>query len=322
MKKSSFYVALFAAAALFTGVGANAQLYPNKPIRLIVPTPAGGSGDLVLRPLAEKLLPTLGQAILLDYKPGASQIIGTDLLAKAAPDGYTIGFITTSHSINPIFQKLPYNSLADFAPITQLVDVPLALVTHPSVPAKTIPELVAYAKSNPGKLAYGSFGFGGPHYIAMEWFKLLAGINLLHVPYQGSAPALTAAVGNHIQLMFVGPGIALQYAKEGRLNVIAASPARRLPAAPQLPAIAESGYKDFDITTFYGLLAPARTPREIVARLSQEFGRELRSSDLQERFGALGQAPAPSTPEEFAATLRQDAEYWARMVKLTGARGE
>ncbi|MSQ72483.1 MAG: hypothetical protein EXR27_14505 [Betaproteobacteria bacterium] len=186
--------ALLGTSVMLAGSAAQSQAYPSRPIRLIMPYPPGGGGDLVIRPLIDKLTPALGQTIVVDYKPGANTIIGTDLLAKAAPDGYTIGFITDSHSINPVFRKqMPYDSLADFAPVTQLVGVPLVLVTHPSVPAKTLPELVAHAKANPGKLAYASLGFGGPHYIAMEWLKLLTGIDLLHIPYQGSAPALAAS---------------------------------------------------------------------------------------------------------------------------------
>ena len=198
----------------------------------------------------------------------------------------------------------------------------MVLVTHPSVPVKTLQELVAYAKTNPGKLAYGSLGFGGPHYLAMEWFKLVAGIDLLHIPYQGSAPALAANVGGQIQLMFVGASTGLQYGRDGRLNVIASSPSARLPASPNLPSIAESGYREFDFSTWYGLVAPAKTPADIVARLNQEVARALRAPDMQQRIGALGLIPLPMTPEEFSAKLRRDAEHYARMVKLTGARGE
>ena len=323
MNKRSFCASLAAAATLFALSPAQAQGWPSKPLRLVMPYPPGGGGDLVVRPLVDKLNQALGQTVVVDYKPGANTIIGTEITAKAAPDGYTIGFITDSHSINPVFRKnLPYDSLNDFAPITTLVTVPMVLVTHPSVPVKTLQELVAYAKANPGKLAYGSLGFGGPHYLAMEWFKLVAGIDLLHIPYQGSAPALAANVGGQIQLMFVGASTGLQYGRDGRLNVIASSPSARLPASPNLPSIAESGYREFDFSTWYGLVAPAKTPADIVARLNQEVARALRAPDMQQRFAALGLIPLPMTPEEFSAKLRRDAEHYARMVKLTGARGE
>ncbi len=323
MNKRSFCASLAAAATLFALSPAQAQGWPSKPLRLVMPYPPGGGGDLVVRPLVDKLNQALGQTVVVDYKPGANTIIGTEITAKAAPDGYTIGFITDSHSINPVFRKnLPYDSLNDFTPITTLVTVPMVLVTHPSVPVKTLQELVAYAKANPGKLAYGSLGFGGPHYLAMEWFKLVAGIDLLHIPYQGSAPALAANVGGQIQLMFVGASTGLQYGRDGRLNVIASSPSARLPASPNLPSIAESGYREFDFSTWYGLVAPAKTPADIVARLNQEVARALRAPDMQQRFAALGLIPLPMTPEEFSAKLRRDAEHYARMVKLTGARGE
>ena len=315
--------ALVALGTLSVARAQDAATYPSKPIRIVIPFPPGGATDLITRKIGEKLTQKWGQPVVVENKPGANTIIGTEITAKAAPDGYTIGFITDSHSINPVFRKnLPYDSLNDFAPITTLVTVPMVLVTHPSVPVKTLQELVAHAKANPGKLAYGSLGFGGPHYLAMEWFKQVAGIDLLHIPYQGSAPALAANVGGQIQLMFVGASTGLQYGRDGRLNVIASSPASRLPASPNLPSIAESGYREFDFSTWYGLVAPARTPADIVARLNQEVVRALRAPDMQQRFAALGLIPLPTTPEEFAAKLRRDAEHYACMVKLTGARGE
>ena len=323
MTRRSICAALATVAAMFAFAPALAQTWPAKPLRLIMPYPPGGGGDLVVRPLVDKLSQALGQTVVVDYKPGANTIIGTEITAKAAPDGYTIGFITDSHSINPVFRRnLPYDSLNDFAPITTLVTVPMVLVTHPTVPVRTLQELVAHAKANPGKLAYGSLGFGGPHYLAMEWFKLLAGLDLLHIPYQGSAPALAANVGGQIQLMFVGASTGLQYGRDGRLNVIASSPVARLPASPNLPSIAESGYKEFDFSTWYGLVAPAKTPAEVVSKLNQETVRALRAPDMQQRFGALGLIPLPMTPEAFAAKLRDDASHYASMVKLTGARGE
>ena len=323
MLRHTFLGGLSGFALLAIARQAHAQFPGGAAISLVMPYPPGGGGDLVVRPLVDKLNQALGQTVVVDYKPGATTIIGTEITAKAAPDGYTIGFITDSHSINPVFRKnLPYDSLNDFTPITTLVTVPMVLVTHPSVPVKTLQELVAYAKANPGKLAYGSLGFGGPHYLAMEWFKLVAGIDLLHIPYQGSAPALAANVGGQIQLMFVGASTGLQYGRDGRLNVIASSPSARLPASPNLPSIAESGYREFDFSTWYGLVAPAKTPADIVARLNQEVARALRAPDMQQRFAALGLIPLPMTPEEFSAKLRRDAEHYARMVKLTGARGE
>ena len=301
-----------------------AQSFPAKPIRLLMPYPPGGGGDLVLRPLIERVTPLLnGHTMVVDYKPGANTVIATEMLAKAPPDGHTIAFIADPHSLNPIFRKdLPYDSLRDFAPITQLVIVPFVLVVHPSIPATTLPELIAYAKANPGKLAYASLGLGGPHYIAMEWLKKLAGIDLLHVPYQGSAPALNAGVAGQVQLMFVGASTGLTYARSNRLRAIASSPARRLAVAPELPAIAESGFPEFDFATWYGLIAPARTPPEIVERLNADITRVLRLPEIVERFAGLGLVSTPMTTVEFGAKLKADAERYAQVIKLTGAKGE
>jgi len=288
-----------------------------------MPYNAGGGGDIVLRPLIAKVGPALGQSIIIEYKPGASTIIGTHLVAKAEPDGYTIGFITDSHSINPLVNKsLPYDAFADFEPVTQLVGVPFALVTASSLPVKTVPELVKYAKANPGKLAYASLGPGGPQHLIMEWFQYVTGIELLHVPYSGGAPAIAAVMAGHVQLGFTGISTALQYIKSGKLNVLAVSSGARLPAAPQLPTIGESGYPSFDFTSWYGIVAPAKTPREIVAKLSQEIGRGLRSSDLWEKLSAQGLIPSPSTPEEFGAMLHRSAAFYEQLLKTTNAKVE
>jgi len=295
--------------------------YPNRVIRLIMPYSAGGAGDTVLRPLIAKVGAALGQSIIIDNKPGASTIIGTQLLAKSAPDGYTIGFVTDSHSINPLTNKsLPYDSFADFAPVSQLVGLPLVLVTSTSIQVKTVSELVKYAKANPGKLSYASLGQGGPHHLIMEWFKNVAGIDMVQVPFPGTAPAVTAVMGGHVQVMFVGPQIALQHLNGKAMNVLAVTAASRLPAAPQLPNIAESGYPNFDYSGWYGIIAPAKTPPEIVARLSQEIGRALRSSELQETFSAMGMIPSPSTPEEFTAMLHRNAAFYERLMKTANIK--
>ena len=312
---------LIAIVAAVPGL-AFAQSYPAKPVRVIMPYPPGAGADLVLRMVTDKLAASLGQPFVVDYKPGASTIIASEALARSAPDGYTIGFVTDSLVINPIFRKLGYDAHTDFAPITTLTDVPLVVATHPSVPAKNMQEFVAYAKANPGKLAYGSLGFGGPHYILVEWLKLLAGIDLLHVPYAGSAPALNAAIAGQVQLMLVGPAIGLQHMKTGRLNVIAVTPAKRLAAAPQIPAIAEAGYRDFDFTAWYGMAAPGKTPPDIVNRLAQEIARAVRGGELEEKLLALGLVPSPISPEEFTARWRRDEAYFSRVIRLTGARGE
>lgn len=322
MNRRSLCAAFFAVVGLFMGSPANSQAYPSKPIRMIMPYPPGGGGDLVVLPLLEKLAQSLGHRVYVEYKPGAGTIIGTEIVAKAAPDGYTIGFITDSHALNPLFRKLPYDSIADFAPITGLALLTYYLVVHPSVPVANVSELIAHAKANPGKIAYASLGFGGPHYIVTEWLKKVMEIDLLHVPYQGSAAALNAVATNEVQLMITTTSSATSFVSSGRMKLLASASLNRLAVSPNLPSITESGFPDFEFSTTHGLVTSGKTPPEIVNRLSAEFGRALRSSDVQERYRAIGMTPAPSTPDAYAAKLRKDAEYYARLVKLTGARGE
>jgi len=317
MKRRTFCAGTLLPFAMLASRYASAKdEYPNRLIRLIMPYSAGGAGDIVLRPLIAKVGAALGQPIIIEHKPGGSTIIGTQALSRAAPDGYTISLITDSHSINPLINKsLPYDSFADFAPVSQLVGLPLVLITSSSLPVKTLPELVKYAKANPGKLSYASLGQGGPHHLIMEWFKNVAGIDAVHVPFPGTGPQFTAVMGGHVQMMFVGIGAALQHMNDKTLNVLAVTAGSRLSAAPQLPTIAESGYPSFEYSGWYGIIAPAKTPPEIVARLSQEIGRALRSGDLHESLAAQGFVPSPSTPEEFAAMLRRNAVFYERLMK-------
>lgn len=321
MDRRSFF--LSAGAALIANHALAADTYPTRPIKLIIPYPPGGGPDSLLRPIAERLRVSLGQPVLLDYKPGASTIIGSNILAKSAPDGYTIGLITDSHSLNAIFKKdLPYNSLEDFEPITQLVDSPLVLLTRPSIPAKNVRELIAYAKANPGKLSYGSPGLGTPHYIALEWFKSLAGIEMQHIPYKGSGEMFTAALAGDIQVMFIGAVTALPYAKDGRLNIIAVAPPKRLDILPDVPTIAESGLQGFGVMSWYGLVAPAKTPTSILTRLNEAFRQVIKLPEIQANIEKLGLIPVASPPAVFGTKLKQDFEEYARIVKLTGARGD
>ncbi len=315
---------LLAGTSVFAATLAQAQAWPVKPIRVIIPYPPGGGPDVVMRPLGEKLREVFGQNIVLEHKPGASTIIGSDYLAKSAPDGYTLLLITDSHSLNPGFRNnLPYDSLRDFAPITQLVNTPLVMVTRPSVPVKNVAELIAYAKANPNKVAYGSPGFGGPHYVAMEWFKKMAGVDMLHVPYQGSSGMFPAMLAGDIQVMLIGAVTALPYAKDGRVNLIAAAPNKRLAAAPDTPSIAETpGMSEFSVMSWYGLVAPAKTPPAIITRLNQEIRKALAAPDLAQKLSGAGLFPAGASVEEFQAFMRKDGEHYGRIIKLTGARGE
>ena len=303
--------------------GAQAQsTYPAKPLRFIVPYPPGGGTDIVARLVAQKMTASMGQQVVVDNKPGASTVIGTDLLAKSNPDGYTIGLITDSHAINPsFFAKLPYDSLNDFSPVTQLVFVPLVMVAHPSLGVKSVPELIALAKQQPGRINYASIGNGTPHQISMEWFKQLAGIDLTHIPYKGVAPALAELVAGQVDVMFTGTSSAAPYARQNRLVPLAVSSAKRQPSFPEVPSVAESpGLSEFDFMTWYGVAAPAGTPREIVLRLQKEIASALGQPDVKERLTALGVVAAPSTPEEFSAFMRKESASLARLVRLTGVK--
>lgn len=305
--------------------GAQAQApYPAKPIRFIVPYPPGGGTDIVARLVAQKMAASMGQQVVVDNKPGASTIIGTDLLAKAPPDGYTIGLITDSHAINPtFFPKLPYDPVKDFAPITQLVFVPLVMVAHPSLGVKTLPELIALARQRPGKINYASIGNGTPHQLSMEWFKSMSGTFMTHIPYKGVAPALADLVAGQVDVMFTGTSSAAPYVRQGKLVPLAVSSAKRQPAFPDTPSVAEvPGLAEFDFMTWYGVAAPAGTPRETVLRLQREIAAALNQPDVKERLASLGVVGAPSTPEEFSAFLRKESASLARLVRVTGVKPE
>ncbi len=314
-----------ALACALAPAAASAQAgYPGKPIRFIVPYPPGGGTDIVARLVAQKMTTSMGQQVVVDNKPGASTVIGTDMLAKAPPDGYTIGLITDSHAINPtFFPKLPYDSVNDFAPVTQLVFVPLVMVAHPSLGVKTVPELIALAKQRPGKINYASIGNGTPHQLSMEWFKAISGTFMTHIPYKGVAPALTDLVAGQVDVMFTGTSSAAPYARQGRLVPLAVSSAKRQPAFPETPSVAETpGLGEFDFMTWYGVAAPAATPREIVLRVQREIAAALSQPDVKERLASLGVVGAPSTPEEFAAFMRKEAASLARLVRQTGVKPE
>jgi tripartite-type tricarboxylate transporter receptor subunit TctC len=314
---------LASAAALFAASGAAAQSYPAKPIRFIVPYPPGGGTDIVARLVAAKMTTSMGQPVLVDNKPGASTIIGTEMLAKAQPDGYTIGLITDSHAINQtFFPKLPYDAIRDFEPVTQLVFVPLVLVAHPSLNVKTVPELIAAAKANPGKINYASIGNGTPHQISMEWLKSMAGISMTHIPYKGVAPALTDVVAGQVDVMFTGTSSASPYVKAGKLNALAVSSAKRQPSFPDTPSVAESGLPDFDFMTWYGVAMPAGTPSGITMRINQEIAAALNQPDIKERLATLGVVGAPTSPAEFGAFIKSEAQKLGRIVKVTGVKPE
>ncbi len=334
--KSAIYnpnrLRLFAAAALglLAALGATGVLaqqstttFPNKPIRFIVPYPAGGGTDIVARLVATKMSTSLGQPVVVDNKPGASTIIGTEFVARAAPDGYTFGLVTDSHAINPVFfPKLPYDSVKDFEPVSQLVFVPLVLVAHPSLNVKSVSELIAAAKVKPGRINYASIGNGTPHQISMEWLKSMAGISMTHIPYKGVAPALTDLVAGQVDVMFTGTSSAAPYVNAGKLNALAVSSAKRQQVFPDTPSVAESGLPKFDFMTWYGTVLPAGTPAAIVQRMSQEIAAALNQPDVRERLAALGVVAAPSTPSEFASFMKTESQKLGRIVVTTGVKPE
>ena len=317
---TAFICAFF---ALFGVPGvASAQQYPSKPIRFVVPYPAGGPLDTVARLLAQKVSEGTGQPVVVDNKPGAGGNIGADIVAKSPADGYTIlmGAVAT-HAINPtLYKSIPYDPIKDFAPVTQVASTPNVLVVNPSVPAASVREFIAHAKANPGKLSFGSGSIGSAGHLAGELFKTLAGVDMVHVPYKGAAPAMQDLVGGQIQLMFDNLASSLGQVKGGTVRALAVTTSARSGFAPELPTIAESGLPGFDISTWFGVFAPAGTPREALTRLHAEFTKALAAPDVRARMTALGAEPVGNTPEQFAAYIRAEAEKYARVIKASGAK--
>jgi tripartite-type tricarboxylate transporter receptor subunit TctC len=317
----------FAAAAL--AIAANAQSaamgsgqeYPTRPIRLIVPFAAGGPMDIMSRALGERLTTTLGQQVVVDNRGGAGGSIGAEIVARSSADGYTLltGHIGT-HAINvSLYPKLGYDPVKDFAPVSMIATLPLGLFVNVSVPAKSAGELIALAKAKPGQLNFASAGSGGPTHMAGEMLKAMAGIDIVHVPYKGNAAALADLVAGRVQMMFSNLLTATPHVRSGKLRAIAISSANRSPQAPDLPAIAEAGVPGYDLTPWYGVFAPAGTPKAIVTRLNREAGRILNAPDMKARFRTQGVDLVTSTPEEFAALIRREIPKWREVVKKSGA---
>jgi len=298
-----------------------AEAYPDKPIRLIVPQPPGGTSDILARVLALKLAENLRQQIIIDNRAGASGTIGTDLAAKSPPDGYTLVLVYTTHATTPgIYGKLPYDPVADFAPITLAAAAPLLLVVHPKIPVTSVKELIAYAKTRPGELNFCSAGNGSGSHLAGELFNTMTGVKLTHIPYKGSGLAITELIGGQVQLMFAGIVPIDPHVKSGRVRSIAVTSAKRSVAIPQVPTIAESGLPGFEVVGWYGVLAPARTPHPVVARLHNEFVKILQTQDIRDRLLSEGAEPVGNTPAEFTAFIKTDIGRWAKVIKAAGAK--
>ena len=313
--------AAFAALVAAPFAGAQAT-YPTKPIRIVVPFPAGGTTDILARAAAQRLSETLGQPAVVDNRPGAGGNIGAELVAKAPPDGHTLLMGTVgTHAINAsLYSKMPYDHVRDFAPIILVAGVPNVLVVHPSVPVGSVKELIAYAKANPGKLNFASSGSGTSIHLAGELFKTMAGVQMAHVPYKGSAPAVTDLLGGQVQLMFDNLPSALPHIKAGKLKALAVTSATRAAALPDVPTVAESGLAGFDATSWFGLLAPAGTPQPIIARLNSEVAKWLATAEAKEKMAGLGANTAGHSTDEFVRHIAAETTKWAKVVKESGAK--
>jgi tripartite-type tricarboxylate transporter receptor subunit TctC len=324
MSRASIRIFVAALAALALGAPqALAQSFPTKPIRILVPFPPGGGTDVAARALGEHLTKELNQPAVVENRPGGNSIIATDAVAKAAPDGHTLLLTTDFHSINAAFGAgLPYDSLKDFAFVARVSTSPLMLVAHPATNAKTLGELVAAAKATPGKLSFASLGTSSPHYLGFEWFKRMAGANILDVPYKGGGPALADLLGGQVNLMFIVAANGIRQARAGKLVALAVTGPTRAAVAPDVPTFAESGFPEFVLLNWYGILAPAGTPRDAVARLNAAIVAALATPAVAERLAGVGVDPAPSTPEALEAWIKQDIERYRRIIALTGAKPE
>lgn len=318
MKRISSYFAL-ACAALAAAAAAHAQSWPAKPVRLVVPFAAGGSTDIVARTIAQKLNEAWGQSVVVDNRAGGSTVIGTDIVAKAPPDGYTILVTPAPFTIVPsLMRKLPYNPHTDFEPITLVNTTPLVVVVHPGVPAHNVKELIALAKQKPGALFFASTGNGGTPHLAMEMFKLQTHVNLVHVPYKGTPPAVTDLLAGQVQLMFANTLSVLPMVKSGRLRAIAISSAKRSAATPDIPTVAESGVPGFEAVTWFGMLAPTGTPQPIIERLNAEITKAVMSREVHDRLIAQGADPITMTVPQFTAFFHAELAKWAKTVKAAG----
>src|SRR5512140_3241215 len=319
-------ILFFAAALLAAGpvlAQSSADTYPSKPIHLILPFPPGGGTDILGRIIAERLTTQMGQPVVIENRGGAGGNVGADAAAHSAPDGYTIVLVAPSLAISPsLYAKLNYDPVRDFAPVSLVGVVPNVMVVTPAVPAKTLGEFIALAKAKPGGMNFGSGGSGTSNHLAGELFNLDAGVKLVHVPYKGVNLAMNDVIAGQVQMVVIGLPAALQFIKTGRLRALAVVAPQRLPALPDVPTVAEAGLPNYEVTTWYGVLAPAGTPRPIIAKLNAEIVRLMHAPDLRERFAATGTEPRTTTPEEFAAFIKQEMAKWSKVVRDAGLKAD
>jgi tripartite-type tricarboxylate transporter receptor subunit TctC len=320
MIKHLFYGVL-SAGLLYTATIC-AQPYPAKPVRLVISYPPGGNTDLVGRALAQKMGESFGQQVVVDNRGGAGGVLGTMITAQAAPDGYTIMLGTSAGMVcNPLLsKKLTYDPVKDFAPVSMVVIVPQLLVINPQLPVKNVRELIALAKAKPGYLSAGSSGVGTPNHLGTELLKWLAGVDIVHIPYKGGGPAVTDLIGGQIQMGFSSVPAVLPHIKAGRLVALGVGSAKRSPALPNIPTIAEAGVPGYEYTTWYGIFAPARTPQPLVAKLNAEIVKAMESADIKDRFTALGGDPEPGTPQELRVYMANESAKWAKIIKAGNIR--
>jgi len=315
---------LIAAALLAVSFSSIAQTFPSRPIRLIVPFPPGGAVEFYSRAVQPHVQQILGQPVLIENRAGAGGMIGVDLVAKSAPDGHTlaVGNIAALAMNVGVYSKMPYDPLRDLAPVMRTVAVNYALVVHPSVPARSVGELVAFLKKNPGKLAYGSAGAGSAPYLATENFKQIAGLDMIHVPFKGGGPMVTDLLGGQIQLVIADQANLMPHVKAGRLRALAVSTLERSTVYPELPTIAESGYPGDEARAWQGLVGPAGLPAPVVVRLHDAFSRAMALPEVRERLIGGGLDPIVTSPQEFAAFIRAEIERWSKVAKAVGARAD
>ncbi|MEI7678362.1 MAG: tripartite tricarboxylate transporter substrate binding protein [Betaproteobacteria bacterium] len=318
MKNSTIALAVLAAIA---ALPAAAQTYPNRPIRLVVPSSPGGGTDITGRIVANKLSEQLGQQVVVDNRAGAGTIIGIEIAAKAPPDGYTLLMGLSTLAINPsMYAKLPYDALRDLAPISLAVLSPNILTVHPSVPAKTVKEFIALAKAKPGTITFGSAGQATSPHLSGELLKVLAKIDIVHVPFKGSGQSVISSISGEIAANFPSVPTAIPYIKAGKLRGLGVTMAKRTAALPDVPSIAEAGVPGYEATQWFGMLAPAGTPRPIIDRLNHEMVKLLKSPEVRDRLIADGTDPAPTTPEEFGAYIKSETEKWTKVIKAAGIK--
>lgn len=305
------------ACAVFIGA-LPVTAYPKKPIELIVPFTAGGTTDNIARLISQRLSESWGATVVVNNRPGSGGTIATGIAAKAAPDGHTLLVTTIGFAITPALHKLPYDPIADFAPITELASLPLMLVVHASLPVTNLKEFIALARTKPGGFDYASAGVGTSPHLAGEMFKTMAGVELVHVPYKGNAEVANAIIGGHVKVYFSLVPASLQHVRNGTLRVLAVTSAQRLPYLPDVPTIAEHGFPDYEITSWQGAFAPSGTPKEIVDKLNGELVQMLNMPDVRARMAREGADPVGSTPEQFAARVKSELEKWAKVAKAAG----